>query len=357
MTQTIPNEAIEAAARACRIITVDALTMDECRDAMRIGLTAALPHLSASDDGVAVKADTVHRFAQEYEHREPDLTPTDIERMMIEDAINGFLSEHALTPANLPGTTGGAKYPPSHSLGDLERDLATPAPSEATSGDVAGPYGMMPGYDHEKEYERFHTWMTVHTGSDAELSATETIAEAHDLWIKRGRPDALASLDQPKTGSADGALREVKETRSRYLTAARDALNRSGISTEAAILADNAISEAFAALSHSAASTHSPTKTDGEFERGVRACIDWLNEEADEVFRVPADLITESEKRIAGQYRYSAQRIERALLPADKREDPDLAPACHAGICSADECVVCNSTHQDPGSSSDRQGE
>ncbi|WP_333793335.1 hypothetical protein [Hyphomicrobium sp.] len=52
--RAIPTEEmIELGAKACRHITLNALTMDECRDAVRAALTAALacePALSKKDE-------------------------------------------------------------------------------------------------------------------------------------------------------------------------------------------------------------------------------------------------------------------------------------------------------------------
>ena len=62
--------------------------------------------------------DAVHEFAMSYESRDPDYTPTDHERALIEDAINSFLADHParsidagdgweLVPADLLTHIGG----------------------------------------------------------------------------------------------------------------------------------------------------------------------------------------------------------------------------------------------------------
>lgn len=149
---TIPNEAIEAAARAieneidtCPAILADPTTLKRLRSERlgRLAVTAALPHLSASDEGVAVKALEWSEFNPKASKHIHAATPFGVYKIngrgyptlwtdpiadYVHDAVdieaakaaaqedfNGRIRS-ALTPANLPGTicaehaAGGADY-------------------------------------------------------------------------------------------------------------------------------------------------------------------------------------------------------------------------------------------------------
>ncbi len=57
-----------------------------------------------------MSTDSVHEFVASYESRDPDYTPTDAERALIEDAINAYLSA---SPIEAPGhLQAAASVPP-----------------------------------------------------------------------------------------------------------------------------------------------------------------------------------------------------------------------------------------------------